>query len=120
VLAKLRKSSAWQEEPGIEDLLGSVELGYKAARVFFLVPDPSGETDAPVVPVTLVAKKGRRGRSIRLPLLFHHAQFRFREARNLPIGGNDKKERRGRGGKKPTEGRAGQSRGIDPLAGLEP
>jgi hypothetical protein len=84
------------------------------------VPDRSGEADAPVVPVTLIVKKGRRGRSIRLPLRFHHTQFRFEEAGGLPTGGDDKKERRGRGGKKLTGGRGGQSPGIDPLAGMEP
>lgn len=80
-LCELRKpTSQREEEPSVDDLLGGVELSYKAKRIFFLVPDSKADAGKPTVPMTLVVKKARHARLSRVPLLFHHTQFRFEEA----------------------------------------
>ena len=87
-LCELRKpTSQRDEDPTVEDLLGGVELTYKAKRVFFLVPDPRADARKPVVPVTLVVKKARHAQLNRLPLRFHHTQFRFEEVNDVRVSG---------------------------------
>jgi len=121
VLAKLRKPLHKNDEPRIADLLGSVDLGYKAKRIFFLVPETPLTANSAVVPVSLCVKKGRFAQCIRLPLSFHHTQFRFEEA-HAPLSkdadNNGSKAKTKRNGSAKTKGQP--SAIIDPFAGMQP
>jgi len=94
-LCQLRKQySQREEDPTIEDLLGGVNLGYKAQQVYFLLPDPKADPRKPVVPVTLAIMKARFGQTIRLPLQFHHTQFRFEEVNSTSSDNSGSVKRR--------------------------
>jgi hypothetical protein len=111
VLAKLRKLVQGHVEPTLDDLLGGVALGYKAKRVFFLTPNCPTEEGSAAVPVTLRVMKGRHGRTVSLPLLFHHTQFTFKEASGDPAATAKTRKPRVR---KP----GANAPPLDPLAGL--
>jgi DnaB-like helicase C terminal domain len=114
-LCKFRKSVPIGKEPEIEDILGSVDLAYKAMRVFFLVPDPEADPEAPVVGVTLAIKKGRHADMVRLPLLFHRSHFRLEEAKGPTEGG----KKAGKKAPRPSSAKqATPSAAFDPLAGM--
>jgi hypothetical protein len=116
-LCQLRKPSSYREEPEVEDMLGGVDLGYKAKRVFILIPDATANPSKPVMPVTLVVKKARHATSERLPLLFRHTQFRFAEMKDSTQQGS----KAGKKGSRPaSESRPKSSSSFDPLAGMEP
>jgi len=113
-LRQFRKSLTKQTEPTVEDLLGGAELAYKAKRVFFLLPDAKADASKPVVPVTLAIKKARHARMERLPLKFHHAQFRFEETQGTAEKGSNKTVEKP---SRPSSNNKCSS--IDPLAGME-
>jgi hypothetical protein len=77
-LAKIRKSGSAHHEPALDDLLGGVELAYKANTILFLVP--KSDAEGLTTPVSLRVMKARHGQTTTIPLLFHHAQSRFDEA----------------------------------------
>ena len=118
-ICKLRKSLSRREEPSLDDLLGSVQLAYKAARVLFLIPEDSRAATADVVRVTLVCKKGRHARPIRLPLDFHHTQFRFAEAKGSPRVSSGGKSASGRATREEQERHTRRAARLDPLAGMD-
>jgi hypothetical protein len=119
-LTKLRKAIARGAEPTLDDLLGGVELGYKATQVFFLLPEHEVATAAPVVPVTLAGLKARHGQSFRLPLSFYHSQCRFEEAGVSGCGRDQKKRDPQRAGQEAASRVGGKKSAFDPLAGKRP
>ena len=118
ILAKLRKALGRYEEPEIEDLLGCVELGYAAQRVFFLVPSRMEDPGSPVVSSTLVIKKARHARSCRIPLRFYHTQFRLEEAAAVDEGSKRRVAAKKDGKAAPNKTTSSSSK-LDPLAGLD-
>ncbi len=115
-LCQLRKLEGKGREPDLDDFLGGVALGYKCKRAFILIRDTNAGPCKSVVPVTLVTKKARHGEMIRLPLLFHHTQFRFEEVKTSTRQGNKTTRKESRS---TSENRSASSSSFDPLAGME-
>lgn len=122
VLAKLRKPLNKNDEPTIADLLGGVDLGYKAKRIIFLVPDapPNAGSKSAVVPVALCVSKGRFGRCVRLPLSFHYAQFRFEEVHRPAQNAGKQTNKAPVPARKPAKATSQAPATVDPLAGMKP
>ena len=79
-LCKLRKHSARDARPEIDDLLGSVELAYQATGVVFLVPERTTNRSPDDLLITADIKKYRRGDASSIRLHFWHREFRFSES----------------------------------------
>jgi hypothetical protein len=114
---RLRKKTSRHHEPEIEDLLGCVNLGYKAKNILLLDSSPVGEVDPQVVPTTLLIKKSREGKSGSLSLDFFPEQFRFAESKQAGSKIGCKKNGQGhKAGQHEKEKK--QSSGINPLDGF--
>jgi len=77
VISEMRKTDTSKRPLGIEDLLGSVSLGYEVDRVLLLQADGNPEGD--VARTKLKIAKARRGECSTLDLRFRYREHRFEE-----------------------------------------
>lgn len=82
VVCEVRKGEANRKRLDMNDLLGSVSLGYEPDRVILLERASEGHA-ADITRVTLRVVKVRRGEEFEIPLHFRFKQFRFEEFKPL-------------------------------------
>lgn len=78
VVSEVRKGDGSKRRRGLDDVLGSVSIGYEADRVY-LLERTQEDNDEDVTPINLRVVKARHGREAVIPLRFRHQQFRFDE-----------------------------------------
>jgi hypothetical protein len=84
-----------------------------AKKIILLAPDVKRKTTSSTVPMTLHVSKGRHGKCVRLPVVFHFQQFRFAETEHA-AGATEESSTHGEPKKRLAADRHEE---IDPLAG---